>query len=311
MIIFWVIIALLALFIVLGYGADLVVFNLKELGNKLGLKLFFLGMILGMVTSLPELAVGINSAIRGIPAISVGNLLGGVIVLLGLILGASLLLHREVKTDGEIKSFLPVSLIVILPLVLSLDGKLGIYDGCIMILSYLLLMWFVYRTNRLLEMPVVEMIDKKTINKEIFYIVVGLALIIFSSSLIVRAAEYLLGIFDVSPLIVGLLVFSIGTNLPEITVAFKAWRKKSSELSVSNLIGSAAANIFVLGTVSTMVQTNIALDKEFVLLAGTLVVLVTLFGIFYRTGKKFSSFEGAILLAVYCLFVFLQYFLFF
>lgn len=311
MIIFWVIIALLLLFIVLGYGADLVVFNLKELGNKLGLKLFFLGMILGMVTSLPELAVGINSAIRGIPAISVGNLLGGVIVLLGLILGASLLLHREVKTDGEIKSFLPVSLIVILPLVLSLDGKLGIYDGCIMILSYLLLMWFVYRTNRLLEMPVVEMIDKKTINKEIFYIVVGLALIIFSSSLIVRAAEYLLGIFDVSPLIVGLLVFSIGTNLPEITVAFKAWRKKSSELSVSNLIGSAAANIFVLGTVSTMVQTNIALDKEFVLLAGTLVILVTLFGVFYRTGKKFSSFEGAVLLAVYCLFVFLQYFLFF
>lgn len=311
MIIFWVIIALLLLFIVLGYGADLVVFNLKELGNKLGLKLFFLGMILGMVTSLPELAVGINSAIRGIPAISVGNLLGGVIVLLGLILGASLLLHREVKTDGEIKSFLPVSLIVILPLVLSLDGKLGIYDGCIMILSYLLLMWFVYRTNRLLEMPVVEMIDKKTINKEIFYIVVGLALIIFSSSLIIRIAEYLLGIFDVSPLIVGLLVFSIGTNLPEITVAFKAWRKKSSELSVSNLIGSAAANIFVLGTVSTMVQTNIALDKEFVLLAGTLVILVTLFGVFYRTGKKFSSFEGAVLLAVYCLFVFLQYFLFF
>lgn len=311
MIIFWVIIALLLLFIVLGYGADLVVFNLKELGNKLGLKLFFLGMILGMVTSLPELAVGINSAIRGIPAISVGNLLGGVIVLLGLILGASLLLHREVKTDGEIKSFLPVSLIVILPLVLSLDGKLGIYDGCIMILSYLLLMWFVYRTNRLLEMPVVEMIDKKTINKEIFYIVVGLALIIFSSSLIVRAAEYLLGIFDVSPLVVGLLVFSIGTNLPEITVAFKAWRKKSSELSVSNLIGSAAANIFVLGTVSTMVQTDIALNKEFFLLVSTLVVLVTLFGVFYRTGKRFSSLEGAVLLAVYCLFVFLQYFLFF
>ncbi len=150
------------LFIVLGFGADLVVFNLKEIGNKLGLKLFFLGMILGVVTSLPELAVGINSAIRGLPAISAGNLLGGIIVLFGLVLGTSLLLHKEVKTDGEIKSFLPVALIIILPIFLSLDGKLGIFDGTLMILVYLILLWFIYRQSKILELPTVEIVVEKT-----------------------------------------------------------------------------------------------------------------------------------------------------
>lgn len=308
--VFLIIIISLLLFVILGFGADLVVINLKELSNKLGLKLFFLGMILGIVTSLPELAVGINAAIRGIPTVSVGNLLGGIIVLLGLILGTNLLLHKEVKTDGEFKSFLPISLIIILPIFLGLDGKFGPIDGALMIISYLIILWLVYRRNKFLEFPNIEIVVKKTVAKEFFYIIIGLAMIILSSSLIIKIAEYLLNIFEISPLLVGLLVFAIGTNLPEITVAFKAWRRKSSELSVSNLIGSAAANIFVLGIVSTTTTIAITLDKEFFLLAGTLIVLTILFSIFYKTDKKFTSFEGAILLLVYFLFLFLQYFLF-
>jgi len=309
--IFITFVLMVLLFIVLGFGADLVVFNLKEIGNKLGLKLFFLGMILGVVTSLPELAVGINSATRGLPAISAGNLLGGIIVLFGLVLGTSLLLHKEVKTDGEIKSFLPVALIIILPIFLSLDGKLGIFDGTLMILVYLILLWFIYRQSKILELPTVEIVVEKTVSKEIVYVFSGLVLIIFSSSLIVRLAEQLLTIFYISPLLVGLLIFAIGTNLPEITVAFKAWRRKSSELSVSNLIGSAAANIFVLGIVSSLSEINILLNKEFLLLSGTLIILSILFSIFYKTGKKFSNIEGSVLLAIYCLFLFLQYYLIF
>ncbi len=309
--IFLAIIIMLLLFIVLSYGADLVIFNLREIGNKLGLKVFFLGMILGMITSLPELSVGVNSVIRGIPAISVGNLLGGIIVLLGLVLGSSLLLHREVQTDGEIKSFLPISLMLLLPIFLSFDGVIGGPDGFIMIAAYLLLIWSIYRRNRSLELPSVEIISRKVIVKEIFFIIFGIILIIVSSGLIVKLVDYLLQIFTVSPLVIGLLLFALGTNLPEITVAFKAWRKKSSELSVSNLLGSTVANVFVLGVVSSMIKIEIELNKEFYLVAITFFLLTALFGIFYRTGKKMTAVEGACLLAVYFIFIFLQYFFLF
>lgn len=305
--IFLAISAITLLFITLGYGADLVVFNLKQIGNKLGIKVLFLGIILGFFTSLPEMSIGINSIIKEIPEMSAGNLFGGILVIIGLILGTSLLLHREVKTDGEIKIVLPLSLSILLPLVLSLDGLLSIFDGFAMIVVYLLLVWFIYRQTKSLEIPVVEIVDRKVLNKEIFLTIAGFAMIVVSSGLIVRLATYLLYIFSVSPFIIGLLVFSLGTNLPEITVAFKAWRKKSSELSVSNLMGSAVANVFIFGVTCSVMPTKIILNKEYYLLAITLVTMIFCFGLFYRTGKKMTAYEGAVLLGIYFIFVILQF----
>ncbi|HRY36689.1 MAG TPA: hypothetical protein P5230_02280 [Candidatus Magasanikbacteria bacterium] len=309
--IFLALLAIILLFIMLGYGADLVVLNLRQIGNKLGLKVFFLGIVLGLFTSLPEMSVGINSIAEKIPEISAGTLFGGILVIIGLILGTSLMLHREIKTDGEFKSLLSLSFLLLLPILLSLDGILSIYDGFIMIGAYLLLIWFFYLKNKSPELPMLEIVDRQIVAKELFLMVAGFVLLVVSSGLIVRLTRYLLDIFHVSPFIIGLLVFSLGTNLPEITVSLKAWRKKSSELSVSNLMGSAAANVFILGVVCSLAPMNILLNKEYFLLALTFVIIITMFGIFYRTGKKMTAKEGACLSAVYFIFIFLQYSLLF
>ena len=305
--VFLAILAILLLFIILGYGADLIVFNLRQIGIKFGIKLFFLGIVLGLFTSLPEMSIGINSIIKEVPEMSAGNLFGGILVILGLILGTSLLLNREVKTDGEIKIFLPLSLSILLPLALSLDGLLSVFDGFAMIAVYLLLIWFIYKQTRTLEIPAIEIVDRKILTKEIFLTIAGFIMIIVSSGLVVRLSTYLLHIFSVSPFIIGLLVFSLGTNLPEITVALKAWRKKSSELSVSNLMGSAVANVFIFGVTCSIMPTKIILNKEYYLLAATTVAMVFFFSLFYRTGKKMTAFEGAVLLAIYFTFIFMQF----
>lgn len=305
------VLAIILLFVILGYGADLVVLNLRQIGNKLGLKVFFLGIVLGLFTSLPELSVGVSSIVEKIPEISAGTLLGGILVIIGLILGTSLMLHREVKTDGEYKSFISLSSLLFLPIVLSWDGQLSIWDGFIMMIFYLFVVWFFYLQNKSVELPKVEIIDRQIVSKEIFSMIIGFVLLLVSSGLIVRLAHYLLNIFSVSPFMVGLLAFSLGTNLPEITISFKAWRKKSSELSVSNLLGSAVANVFILGVISSVMPIKIVLDREYYLLAIAFLIMIVLFGIFYRTGKKMTSREGTCLLIVYFVFILLQYFFLF
>ena len=305
--IFLAIIAIILLFIILGYGADLVVLNLRQIGKKLGINVLFLGILLGFFTSLPEMSIGINSIIKEVPEMSAGNLFGGILVIIGLILGSSLLLNREVKTDGELKFVLPLSLSILLPLILSLDGLLSIYDGFVMIAVYLLLIWSIYRQTKNSEIPIIEIVDRRVLAKEIFLTIIGFVMIIVSAGLVVRLSTYLLHVFSVSPFVIGLLVFSLGTNLPEITVALKAWRKKSSELSVSNLMGSAVANVFIFGVTCSIMPAKIILNKEYFLLAISLVVIICCFGLFYRTGKKMTAYEGAILLAIYFIFVILQF----
>lgn len=308
--IFFVILFLIILFVILGYGADLVISNLKEIGKSLGLKLFFLGIILGLITSLPEFSVGVNSIIRDIPAVSAGNLLGGIIVLMSLILGLNILFNREIITDGKIINLIPFFILILIPFFLSLDGIIGGIDGVILMLSYLFTVWFLYKKNQPKIIPSLEMINRREISREIFFMAVGLVLIVVSSSLIVRLAENFLEVFSISPLLVGVLIFSLGTNLPELSISFKAWRKKNSELSISNLLGSAAANIFVLGVVASMQKIEIKINQEFCLIASTFLVLIALFAIFYRSQKKFSFFEGLAFVLVYILFLFAQYLFF-
>ena len=62
--IFLNVLILLALFALLGITADLAVNNIRFIAQSLKLKLFALGIVLGLFTTLPELAVGINANIE-------------------------------------------------------------------------------------------------------------------------------------------------------------------------------------------------------------------------------------------------------
>lgn len=68
------------MFVVLGGSAGLVVRNIKYIASALHIKLFAFGIVLGLITTLPELSVGINATIDGVAALSVGNLLSGLSV---------------------------------------------------------------------------------------------------------------------------------------------------------------------------------------------------------------------------------------
>src|SRR3989344_1246010 len=95
-----VIFFIIVLFILIGKAADIVITGVRGLAQKLHINLFLAGLMLGIFTSLPEITIGINALLAGIPALSFGNLIGGTLVLFGPILGLSLILNRRVATDG-------------------------------------------------------------------------------------------------------------------------------------------------------------------------------------------------------------------
>ncbi len=297
---------LLVLFFLLGKSADLIVFNLKKFGKEIGIKLYFLGLILGFFTSSPELAVGVNSLLKNISRISLGNLLGGIIVLFGLILGVSVILNRRIKTEGVDVPFFLILPYLFLPLVLGMDGKGGAIDGLILIIFYFFLLYFIYKKEKKFEIPKVGIIDKRKILKYLFLIVSGLILLIFISDAVLKVTQFIFNGLGISLFFIGLIIYSIGTNLPEITIAFRAWRNHSKELSISNLVGSAMANVFVVGILFFLRPMEIKPDVHYCSMAGFFLLILILLGIFYRTGKRLVRIEGIIFLIVYFLFLLSQ-----
>jgi cation:H+ antiporter len=296
-------ILLLALFAALGVAADFAVRNIKLIATELKIRLFAFGILLGLFTSLPELFVGIQATLNGANSLAAGNLLGGIIVMLGLILGASLLLSREITTDGNLRILIPEILVILLPLILGIDGSYGTVDGILMMGAYLGLIYHLYRENHAFGETQPETIQRNTLVKAVLLSIAGVIGVLLTSHWIVGIAQDLLAYIKISELALGILVFSIGTNLPEISIAVTSWRKKSAALSLSHLLSSAFTNVLVLGVLAFMKQMEFNVGPAYWTMAIFTLAILVLFSVFYHSKKQLDFREGFALLAVYVIFV--------
>jgi len=86
-------------------------------------------------------------------------------------------------------------------------------------------------------------------------IVAGLVILIGGAEGLVRGASSLAARLNVSPLVIGLTIVAFGTSAPELTVNIVAAFKGSSELAISNIVGSNTANVLLILGLTAMVRT--------------------------------------------------------
>ncbi|MDD3285256.1 MAG: hypothetical protein PHG95_01295 [Patescibacteria group bacterium] len=315
-------------FLILGKGADLLVGNLRAVADRTKIHPVLLGTILGFLTTIPEFMVGLNAVRQGVPAISLGNIWGGIIVIFGLILGMSIVLQREIKTDGRILVILPSFIFIIFSLFLGLKGGFHYYDGLLLVAFYLTLIYLDYLSgshyqadSAVVEQAVTEqkpqpawrrleekfLFWRRELRREILWALIGLFLVSLSSYVIMEIADIALGIFPIAPFLVGLLVFAIGTNLPEITVMLRSLKTKSGDLSFGHLVGSAASNILVLSLLTFITPIPLSLSWRYYVLILFVVIILSAVSIFYVTGKKFQRWEGIILICLYLSFILYEF----
>ncbi len=302
------IIALLFLFYLLGKSADIVVKRVRIISERFGIHVFFLGIVLGLFTSLPEITIAVNSLINNVPDISLGNLMGGFIVLFGLILGTSLIVNRRVHTDGNLAHYAPMLCYFFLPFLFLADGEISRSESILLVVGYFVVLLHVYRSYKTdipKEAQVVR-VRPATLLKDIFIILFGIASLTLISTGIIRLTEGFLAEVHVSQFLIGVLLFGVGTNLPEIIVAFRAWQKSMKDLTLSNLSGSALADPMVIGIISFIEPYRLHVNGSFFIFMAFNALLFILVGIFYKTGKVLSRGEGAVLLAMYVLFIYVE-----
>ena len=85
--------------------------------------------------------------------------------------------------------------------------------------------------------------DFSRLGRNLFWIVFGLACLIFGSNLFVDAATYVAHRFGVRQSIIGLTIVAGGTSLPELATSVVAAYKGRSAIAIGNVIGSNVFNI--------------------------------------------------------------------
>src|SRR3989339_1036259 len=116
-------------------------------------------IIMAFSTSIPELFVGINSAINGNPALSLGNVIGSNIADLTLVIGIVALLGNGIKPQNPLikKDSLFMFLIALVPIALMIfDQTLSRIDGIILTSIFIIYMWYLIKERKELKEQFIE-----------------------------------------------------------------------------------------------------------------------------------------------------------
>ena len=294
-------------------GGDIFVDSAVKVSKATGLPELFIGAtIVSLATTIPEVTVSSTAALKGFTTMSIGNSIGSIICNTGLILGLVNLISPS-STGGRV--FRVKSLILVLFIgifgFLSLDRSISQVDGFILLgllVGYVLVDTFIlkYKKKHNHNAKVAKLRSKEKLKVAINFFL-GVAFIIAGANLLinngVRIAEYI----GVPEAVISLTMIALGTSLPELVASVSALVKGYAGLSIGNILGANILNIAMVlgisGSISDLkiLKQNLVLDIPMALVLTLIVILPSL------VIKKVSRAQGAILLIVYVVYLFLLY----
>lgn len=305
-IIFYLLVLGIGLFI-LGKSAHYVIIAVTRIGHNLGISQFITGyVILGVATSTPEIFVGINAALDNIPQLSLGNLFGANIVLLTLISGMAALLNGGVNIKHELGHggrLLQIVMLIVAPLVVLLDGNLTRLDSLFLLITFVGYLLYLYHFSPKDSKPVGNSLMNHKFLHTLFLFGAGLLGLIVASKAVVFSSTEMAALLNIPPIIVGVLLLALGTNLPEISVVLAAVKKNRTNLVIGDVLGSASTNTLVIAMVGLMRPFSISDQTSFRITSLFMVIALAFFFLFTKSKNNLSKSEGIFMLAVYLVFL--------
>ncbi len=312
--------AIIVGFIGLVWSADRFVAGAAALALNSGLTPMVIGLtVVSFGTSAPEILVSINASLAGAGDIAIGNALGSNLANIGLVLALTALVANIPVQSHILKDELPVLLIItaVAGFLLS-DAHLGRVEGWILLFlllpSMAYMIWAKQKDLSPQERELEEDIPQMRTTMAVLWFLVGLALLILSSKILVWGAQTTATHFGVSPLIIGLTVLAIGTSLPELAASLVSAIKGHHDIALGNIIGSNIFNLLAVmsipGILHPLTYEREVFTRDYASMAALTVVLALAVGaalLLRRSNARIGKPTGAILLGCYGFYIYLLY----
>lgn len=308
---FWPLVQFGAGIVLLVAGAEQLVRGSARLATAVGISPLVVGLtVVAFGTSSPELAVSVNAALAGRSDVALGNVLGSNICNTLLIIGlaaaaAPLIVNRQlIRTD------IPLMIVVSIALVpLSLDGRVGRWDGVLLIAALVTYLAAAVRSGRRGALAADAIppnrLRTRRRGREIvgrsLQAAIGLGVLVWGSQWLVEGATVMAAALGLSDLVVGLTIVAVGTSLPEIATSVVAALRGQRDIAIGNVVGSNLFNILaVLGTTAAVVPGGIPVPRTALTFDMPVVIAtaVACLPVFY-TGLLVSRWEGLLFLGYY------------
>lgn len=300
--------ALLVGLILLVWSADKFIDGAAATAKNFGMPTLLIGIIIiGFGTSAPEMIVSASSALNDVSGIALGNGYGSNIANIALILGVTALIKPILVPKAVINRELPILLLVTaISAYFIMDAAVSRAEAVALLLIFATYMgWNVWQGLKHKDAIEAVAEDKNTLplKSAVFWLVVGLALLMASSQLLVWGAVEIAKQFGVSDLVIGLTIVAIGTSLPELASSIIAAHKGESDLALGNVMGSNMFNtlavVGIAGVIKPM-QVEAEIFSRDMLVMSALTVLLLIFSLsFGKKQGKINRLKGAFLITCF------------
>lgn len=307
--------------IVLSLLSKSLVKTLIQIAKYLNWREFIVGFfVMAFATSLPNLFVDVNAALRGLQSMAFGDVVGGNLVDLTLVMALAVLFSKNktgisAKSSMVQKSAIFTAVIAVLPLLLIFDGYLGRGDGIILLLAFFIYAFWIFSKEDNFQKVYSNAPSKKLLSPlwllaNVGKLIVLLALLVGSSFVIISAAQFFAGALGTSLAMIGVLIVGLGNCFPETYFSIVSAKKGEGWLVLGDLMGSViVCATLVLGIVALIAPFAITDFSPFLVARIFTIIAVLLYIFAIKTDRKITKKEGALLLAIYIFFLLTEVFL--
>ncbi len=315
---------LVVAFYFLARSSSCLVDGAVGIAERLRLPKLLVGIVLvGFATTAPEFAVSIIAALSGNPEMALGNAVGSVIVddgvalaLVGLLAATPVVVPRRMllQTAAFLVVIDVVAFILVITNRVESDFVLTRWGGGVLLgLFFVYLVYIIWdRVRRPDEHPAVDAeppgsetqeAETKPLGKLVGLFVVGLAVVIGASHVVVECAVVIATAARIPEAVVALTIVAIGTSLPEIATCITATRKGHGALAVGDIIGADVLNIAWIAGASALVNPLVVEQRViyFMFPAMLVIVFTTLGGLIIC--RRMTRGLGIVLLAQYAVYL--------
>lgn len=147
----------------------------------------------------------------------------------------------------------------------------------------------------------------------IVFIIVGFIALVKGADWLVDGASSVAKRFGISDLVIGLTVVAFGTSMPEFVVNMVSVEHGTTELAITNILGSNIINTFVILGLTALIYPILThrstrnFEIPFSAAAGAIVLLMILPFLPQETVPEIGRYEGCVLLLLFCLFLFITF----
>lgn len=310
----WIAVFLISLFFLVR-GSDIFIDKAEYFGVRIGMPTFVVGvLIVGIGTSLPELASGVAGVLSGAydiaPANAIGSNIANMLLVVGIVsvIGGKLLITKNL-IDAELP-FFTISTLLFLGVVY--DGTVTMLEALLLFTTYLIYLGYLFTTKEDIDTLVTA--KQKEVEKEYgggknHYLraatvgIFGLAGLLGGAHYLVRSVLVLASDFGVAPGLISVSAIAIGTSLPEVSVSLRALQRKNIDLAVGNIFGSNAFNILLAVGIPGLLAT-LHVDPQTYAIGIPILAAVTFIFLIIGLARVIYRWEGLMFLVFYLFFLF-------